>query len=69
MKYLDLGSLSQFLQQMQYKERALRSSDYINKPMLVRDVNQGKLLKDFVDHYGSARLDVVSLSEIRELAQ
>lgn len=62
-QYLDYGALRKQLEDGDWS-KGLNAADCLQKEQLLRDVQQGKALRQFLNDFESRGVDVLSLAEI-----
>lgn len=67
-KYLDAAALRKWLEQKAWTKNR-NSTDFINKEQLLRDIQQGNALQDFLKDFNHQNVDVVSLAEMRTVVK
>mmetsp|Transcript_8755 Transcript_8755/g.14849 ORF Transcript_8755/g.14849 Transcript_8755/m.14849 type:complete len:382 (+) Transcript_8755:1259-2404(+) len=65
--YVDLESLNYFLEERGFEQQEFKLEQFYDVSKLVADLREGEILSDFMHKFKSMKLDVVSLSEMREL--
>lgn len=65
---MDLNALKNHLAKGDYSQE-LDPKNFINKNLLLKDVQQGKALEEFMTQYKDSKVDVISVAEIRSMLE
>ena len=67
-KYVDLNALKNHLARGDYSKE-LDPKNFIDKDALLRDIQKGSALEDFMAQYKDSKVDVVSVAEIKSMLE
>jgi len=65
-KYLNLNYLKNYLSRGKFNQE-LAPKDFLDQSALIKDVQQGHALEDFMQQYRNISLDVVSMAEVKTI--
>jgi len=66
-QYLDRTALLDYLTKRDWTTEEFSANLFIDQSKVIKDVQEGNVLKNFMSKYNDIKLDVVSLAEVEEL--